>query len=125
MKYTTFDRVIEIQCSTNAPEAENPSIIIAHCSPCLEMLDLDVKFAEADFNLDTIRPQRPVPEEHRLVQSAVSTHILAGLLGLMLVCAVASSTLLLPNDLCRIAAKASLLAEPKLLSEYVILTGSE
>ncbi|KAF5858549.1 hypothetical protein ETB97_004292 [Aspergillus alliaceus] len=77
------------------------------------------------FQYKPFTKRHPEPEEHRLVQSAVSTHILAGLLGLMLVCAVASSTLLLPNDLCRIAAKASLLAEPKLLSEYVILTGSE
>ncbi|RJE20089.1 hypothetical protein PHISCL_07584 [Aspergillus sclerotialis] len=69
-------------------------------------------------------------EKFRLVQSPIATHILAGLLGFMLVCSVtAYATLrtrgILPNDPCSIAAKASLLAGSKILSEDVIPPGSE
>ena len=69
-------------------------------------------------------------EEFRLVQSPIATHILAGLLGFMLVCSVAAYATLrsrgiLPNDPCSIAAKASLLAGSRILSEDVIPPGSE
>ncbi|KAK2761257.1 hypothetical protein FQN54_001779 [Arachnomyces sp. PD_36] len=68
--------------------------------------------------------------EYRLVQSAISTHILAGLLVFMLLCAAAAylsmrTRDILPNDPCSIAAKASLLASSKILSEEVIPSGSE
>lgn len=69
-------------------------------------------------------------EKFRLVQSPIATHILAGLLGFMLVCSVAAYATLrargiLPNDPCSIAAKASLLAGSEVLSEDVIPPGSE
>ncbi|CAI7649494.1 unnamed protein product [Penicillium viridicatum] len=69
-------------------------------------------------------------EKIRLVQSPIATHILAGLLGFMLVCAVAAYATLrtrgiLPNDPCSIAARASLLAGSKIISDDVIPPGSE
>ncbi|KAK1138622.1 hypothetical protein N8T08_002152 [Aspergillus melleus] len=91
----------------------------------------------AQVNMDMWEPTQDqqrngtmLREEFRLVQSPIATHILAGLLGFMLVCAVtAYATLrtrgILPNDPCCIAAKASLLAGSKIISDDVIPPGSE
>lgn len=69
-------------------------------------------------------------DQARLFQSQISTRILQGVLGLMIVCAlVAFFTMrnrnILPNNPCSIAAKAGLLAESHILSEEVIPPGSE
>lgn len=66
----------------------------------------------------------------RLVQSAVSTRIIEGVLAAMLLCAVVAITLMdtrrvLPKNPCSIAAVASLLAGSSLLREDVIPVGSE
>jgi Protein of unknown function (DUF3433) len=66
----------------------------------------------------------------RLVQSAISTRILQGLLGSMFLCAAfifGSMRMgrVLPKNPCSIAAVASMLASSKMLSEQVIPPGSE
>lgn len=63
---------------------------------------------------------------YRLVQNAISTHILSALLAIMLICAALSSWLMstnyvLPKNPCSIAAIVSLLADSNILDDEVLL----
>ncbi|KAL1651426.1 hypothetical protein SLS58_000766 [Diplodia intermedia] len=79
-------------------------------------LDGDAMSTDAEFK-GTLTDMTSI----RLVQSAVSTRVLEGLLATMFVCAALTFTLLdtkkvLPKNPCSVAAMASLLAESKLLA---------
>ena len=85
---------------------------------------------DVDANLPTFNGSLVDSHHVRLVQSAISTRILQGLLGVMFLCAAIPfasihTRRVLPKNPCSIAAVWSMLAASRMLSEDFIPKGSE